>query len=166
MTGIQSRAAPLDEDIAVQVTDGRGGPYTLQWPCRRTASGWINSRKGTPLEVTPVRWRPYDERPSRRLGNDVPPLPSTLARQPDARRLCRPGRQRQALEGSQEIWKAIWFLSVRRSDRRRVRAPQRLVRTGSSGRRDTGDRGPRYEGQCKSSAMEPARPPVVRISGR
>jgi hypothetical protein len=22
--------APLDEDIALQVTDGRGGPYTLQ----------------------------------------------------------------------------------------------------------------------------------------
>jgi hypothetical protein len=37
--------APLDEDIALQVTDGRGGPYTLQWPCRRTATGWINSRK-------------------------------------------------------------------------------------------------------------------------
>jgi hypothetical protein len=29
-----------------------------------TASGWINSRKGTPLEVTPVRGRPYDDRPS------------------------------------------------------------------------------------------------------
>jgi hypothetical protein len=49
--------APLDEDIALQVTDGRGAPYTLQWPCRRTAAGWINSRKGTPLEVTPVKWR-------------------------------------------------------------------------------------------------------------
>jgi hypothetical protein len=58
--------APLNEDIALQVTDGRGGPYTLQWPCRRTESGWINSRKGTSLEVTPVRWRPHDERPSRR----------------------------------------------------------------------------------------------------
>jgi hypothetical protein len=57
--------APLDEDVALQVTDGRGGPYTLQWPCRRAASGWINSRKGTPLEVTPVRWRPYPIPPSR-----------------------------------------------------------------------------------------------------
>jgi hypothetical protein len=44
--------APLEEDIALQVTDGRGGPYTLQWLCRRTATGWINSRKGNPLEVT------------------------------------------------------------------------------------------------------------------
>jgi hypothetical protein len=58
-------SAPFDEDVTLQVTDGRGGPYTLRWPCRRTASGWINSRKGTPLEVTPVRWRPYDDPPSR-----------------------------------------------------------------------------------------------------
>jgi hypothetical protein len=58
-------SAPRDEDIALQVTDGRGGPYTLQWPCRRTATGWINSRKGTPLEVTPVKWRPYPIPPTR-----------------------------------------------------------------------------------------------------
>jgi hypothetical protein len=57
--------APFDEEIALQVTDGRGGPYMLHWPCRRTASGWINSRKGTPLEVTPVRWKPYLDRPPR-----------------------------------------------------------------------------------------------------
>jgi hypothetical protein len=38
-------SAPFDEDIALQVTDGRGAPYTLQWPCRRTTTGWINSRK-------------------------------------------------------------------------------------------------------------------------
>jgi hypothetical protein len=38
--GIES--APFDEDIALQVTDGRGGPYTLHWPCRLTASGWID----------------------------------------------------------------------------------------------------------------------------
>jgi hypothetical protein len=30
MAGIQSMSAPLDEDVALQVTDGRGGPYTLQ----------------------------------------------------------------------------------------------------------------------------------------
>jgi hypothetical protein len=57
--------APLDEDIALKVTDGRGGPYILQWPCRRTATGWINARKGTPLEVTPVMRRPYTIPPSR-----------------------------------------------------------------------------------------------------
>jgi len=26
-------SAPFDEDIAVQVTDGRGAPYAIQWPC-------------------------------------------------------------------------------------------------------------------------------------
>jgi hypothetical protein len=57
-------SAPLDKDVTLQVTDGRGGPYTLRWPRRRTASGWINSRKGTPLEVTPVRWKPYLDRPA------------------------------------------------------------------------------------------------------
>jgi hypothetical protein len=52
-------SAPFDEDVAVEVTDGRGAPYALRWPCRQTAAGWINSAKGTPLAVTPVRWRPY-----------------------------------------------------------------------------------------------------------
>jgi hypothetical protein len=56
-------SAPFDEDIAVQVTDGRGAPYVIQWPCRFTATGWINLRKGTPLEVTPVSWRPYRSQP-------------------------------------------------------------------------------------------------------
>jgi hypothetical protein len=58
-------SAPLDEDVALQVTDGRGEPYTLQWPCRRTAKGWVNARKGTPLQVTPVRWRRYLNSPPR-----------------------------------------------------------------------------------------------------
>jgi hypothetical protein len=52
-------SAPFDEDVTLQVTDGRGSPYTIKWPCRRTAAGWINSRKGNPLEVAPLRWRPY-----------------------------------------------------------------------------------------------------------
>ena len=56
-------SVPFDEDVAVQVTDGRGAPYAIRWPCQRTASGWINSRKGTPLEVAPVSWRPYHSQP-------------------------------------------------------------------------------------------------------
>jgi hypothetical protein len=56
-------SAPLDEDIAVRVTDGRGAPYAIRWPCRLTATGWINSRKGNPLEVAPVNWRPYNSQP-------------------------------------------------------------------------------------------------------
>jgi hypothetical protein len=31
--------APLDEDIALQVTDGRGGPYNPRWPCRNMVAG-------------------------------------------------------------------------------------------------------------------------------
>jgi hypothetical protein len=58
-------SAPFDEDVAVQVTDGRGSPYAIRWPCRLTATGWINSTKGNPLEVAPVSWRPYDDRPPR-----------------------------------------------------------------------------------------------------
>jgi hypothetical protein len=52
-------SAPLDEDVSLQVTDGRGKPYALRNPSRLTAAGWVSSGKGTPLAVTPVRWRPY-----------------------------------------------------------------------------------------------------------
>jgi hypothetical protein len=70
-------SAPFDKDNALQVTDGRGAPYTLQWPCRRTTTGWVDSKKGTLLEVTPVRWRPC-----RLALNDIPPIPRALARSP------------------------------------------------------------------------------------
>jgi hypothetical protein len=51
-------SAPLDRDVQLVVTDGRGAPYRLGKPCRRTASGWVSSSKGTPLAVTPLKWRP------------------------------------------------------------------------------------------------------------
>jgi hypothetical protein len=54
--------APLDEDVLLEVTDGQGEPYRLRNPCRLTASGWISSSKGTPLAVTPVRWKPHHPR--------------------------------------------------------------------------------------------------------
>jgi len=47
----QIASAPLDRDVQLVVTDGRGEPYRLEKPCRRTASGWVNSSKGTPLVV-------------------------------------------------------------------------------------------------------------------
>jgi hypothetical protein len=75
-------SAPFDEEVALQVTHGRGGPYTLQWPRRRTATGWINSRKGTPLEVTPVRWRPYLDRPPRPPRPERHPVASRLPGKP------------------------------------------------------------------------------------
>jgi hypothetical protein len=33
--------ASMDEDVTLEVTDGRGPPYRLSNPCRRTASGWV-----------------------------------------------------------------------------------------------------------------------------
>ena len=51
--------APFDKDVTVQVTDGRGGPYRLPSPCKRTAAGWVSSNKGTPLVVTPIKWKRY-----------------------------------------------------------------------------------------------------------
>jgi hypothetical protein len=56
-------SAPRDEDVALLVTDGRGDPYRLLYPCRLTAAGWVSSSKGTPLAVTPLRWACY--RPTR-----------------------------------------------------------------------------------------------------
>jgi hypothetical protein len=52
-------SAPLDEDVSLQVTDGRGKPYILVNASRLTAAGWVSSNKGTPLAVTPLMWRPY-----------------------------------------------------------------------------------------------------------
>jgi hypothetical protein len=51
--------APFDQDVRVVVSDGRGDPYLMPHPCRRTAAGWVSSGKGTPLVVTPIRWRHY-----------------------------------------------------------------------------------------------------------
>jgi hypothetical protein len=52
-------AAPLNTNVTLLVTDGVGGPYRNPHPCKRTTAGWVSSRKGTLLAVTPLRWRPY-----------------------------------------------------------------------------------------------------------
>jgi hypothetical protein len=54
--------APLDEDVMLEVTDDRGECYRLPNPCRLTASGGVSSSKGTPLVVTPVKWKPHNPR--------------------------------------------------------------------------------------------------------
>jgi hypothetical protein len=54
--------APFDEDVMLEVTDGQGETYRLRNPCRLTASGWVSSSKGTPLVVTPVKWKPLHPR--------------------------------------------------------------------------------------------------------
>ena len=51
--------APMDQDVTLLVTDGRGEPYCIPYPCKLTASGWVNSGKGTPITVTPLQWKPY-----------------------------------------------------------------------------------------------------------
>jgi hypothetical protein len=56
--------APLDQDVTLLVTDGRGEPYPIPYPCKRTAAGWV-SLEGTPLVVTPLRWKPYVGRPKK-----------------------------------------------------------------------------------------------------
>jgi hypothetical protein len=45
--------------VALLVTDGASEPYPLKLPSRLTAAGWVSSAKGTPLAVTPVKWKPY-----------------------------------------------------------------------------------------------------------
>ena len=60
------QTAPFDKDVTLEVTDGRGAPYRLPNPCRRTASGWVSSGKGTPLAVTPLQWKPYVARLKKR----------------------------------------------------------------------------------------------------
>ena len=54
--------APFDEDVMLEVTGDRGECYRLPNPCRLTASGWVSSSKGTPLVVTPVKWKPHNPR--------------------------------------------------------------------------------------------------------
>jgi hypothetical protein len=119
---------PLRSMKTSRCTDGRGGPYTLHWPCRRTASGWINSRKGTPLEVTPVRWKPYLDRPPRppRMTSRRFPAPWRA----DRRRLCRPGRQRigaRVLARHPSIQEAAHREDVVMASRERTRDGKRVA---------------------------------------
>jgi hypothetical protein len=51
--------APIDEDVMLIVTDGRGKPYQVPSPFKLTADGWVSSGSGTPLAVTPLQWKPY-----------------------------------------------------------------------------------------------------------
>lgn len=48
---------PLDEDVMVLVASESGDTYALPFAAKRTADGWVSSRKGTPLSVTPIKWR-------------------------------------------------------------------------------------------------------------
>jgi hypothetical protein len=62
-------SAPVDEDVTLLVIDGASEPYPLKLPSRLTAAGWVSSAKGTPLAVTPVKWKPYNPpRPFKKKG--------------------------------------------------------------------------------------------------
>jgi hypothetical protein len=50
--------APLDQAVTLLVTDGRGEPYPIPYPCKHTAAGWVSS-EGKPLVVKPLQWKPY-----------------------------------------------------------------------------------------------------------
>jgi hypothetical protein len=65
-------SAPVDRDVTLLVIDGASEPYQLKLPSRLTAAGWVSSAKGTPLAVTPVKWKPY-----------VPPQPARPPRKKD-----------------------------------------------------------------------------------
>jgi hypothetical protein len=104
--------APLDTDVTLLVTDGGGEPYRNPHPCKRTAAGWVSSRKGTPLvrdalaveavqysqKTTPLRAAlPADLGDARRSPVDIVviDLPSVLQARMAAvvrtTRLFRPG---------------------------------------------------------------------------
>jgi hypothetical protein len=53
-------SAPLDEDVALLVTDGPSEPYPLKLPCRLTATGWVerNAVGGGAGEVEAVHSSP------------------------------------------------------------------------------------------------------------
>jgi hypothetical protein len=59
--------APLDIAVQVQVTDASGVLFVLPFPCKLTAEGWVKASAGTPLAVTPTRWKLHVETlPSKR----------------------------------------------------------------------------------------------------
>jgi hypothetical protein len=64
-------SAPLDEDITLQVSDGRGKPYILVNASKLTAVGWVSSSKERCWPSR--RWRGGDTSPT------WPPPPMTSA---------------------------------------------------------------------------------------
>jgi hypothetical protein len=52
--------APFDTDIWRSLIE-KNDIYTLPFPCRRTAEGWINAATGRVVEVEPSHWRSCSE---------------------------------------------------------------------------------------------------------
>ena len=53
-------SAPLDRDLQLSVIEG-GEAYSLAFPCRRTAGGWIHAATGAIVPVDPTHWRDWPE---------------------------------------------------------------------------------------------------------
>jgi hypothetical protein len=51
--------APVDEDVELLTAVGRGEPYRITYPCKRTAaSGWVKRN----VAAAPFGWRPFGGR--------------------------------------------------------------------------------------------------------
>ncbi len=53
--------APFNRDIETRVRVAHG-VRALPFPCRLTASGWINADLGLHMAINPVEWRPWPAR--------------------------------------------------------------------------------------------------------
>jgi len=53
--------APFDRELHLSVIE-KGEVYSLVFPCRRTASGWVHAATGKPVLVDPTHWRDWPAR--------------------------------------------------------------------------------------------------------
>jgi hypothetical protein len=51
--------APFNCDLEIAVLD-RDGPHALVFPCRRILTGWIASKTGQRLDVSPTHWNAWE----------------------------------------------------------------------------------------------------------
>jgi hypothetical protein len=52
---------PSDREVRLAVINADGAVHALVFPCRRSASGWIDSRSGRLVEVFPTHWQDWSE---------------------------------------------------------------------------------------------------------
>jgi len=52
--------APFNYDLELAVQD-RDGTHSLVFPCQRTLTGWIASKTGERLDVSPTHWRAWGD---------------------------------------------------------------------------------------------------------
>jgi hypothetical protein len=52
-------SAPRSEDLRLSVVD-KGEFHALAFPCRQSDRGWIDSRTGKPVDVSPTHWQLWE----------------------------------------------------------------------------------------------------------